>query len=237
MKVIIEQNRRGNRSEREIDFPKTDSRERPTALDALLHPQEKELPDLAFRYGCRNRLCGICTIEVNGRPRVACRTKLREGDRLSGLKALPTLKDFVHRRDGINRQLRDRLPKVAGNPDGDPEPGYHSLNRCIECYVCLDGCPMHDRNFEEGLPAGEEAAPPDEGYRHGNPYSMLKLQRVQHDNAAGPDDREQTLRAALDLGLESCVDCKGCRCGVGIDLMKEVIKPLLDKAGLKGGGA
>ncbi len=233
MKVIIERNRRGDRSEREVEFPTTDSRERPTALDLLIHAQEGELPDLAFRYGCRNRLCGICTIEVNGRPRLACRTKLREGDRLSGLKTLPAVKDFVHRRDGINRQLRDRLPNAPGNPDGNPEPGYHSLNRCIECYACLDRCPMHERNFDGELPGADEASPPADGYRHGNPYSLLKLQRVQHDNAAGPGECEQALQAALDLGLESCVGCKGCRCGVGIDLMKEVITPLLEKADLK----
>ncbi len=233
MKIIIEQNRRGQRSEHEVEIPTADPRERPMALDALVHAQEAGLPDLAFRYGCRNRLCGVCTIEINGRPRVACRTKLREGDRLSGLKTLPVVKDFVHRRDGVNRQLRDRLPRTTGNPDGEPEPGYHSLNRCIECYVCLDRCPMHERNFEGGSPSADEAPPPAEGYRHGNPFSLLKLQRVRHDNAATPDEREQAVRAAVDLGLDRCVDCKGCSCGVGIDLMKEVIHPLLDEAGLK----
>lgn len=231
MKFVIERNRRGERSEHEVDFPTADPRERPTALDVLIHAQAEALPDLAFRYGCRNRLCGVCTIEVNGRPRVACRTKLREGDRLGGIKTLPAVRDFIHHRDGVNRQLQDRLPRVSGDPDGDPEPGYHSLNRCIECYVCLEGCPMHARNFDGGAPS--EAGAPEAGYRHGNPFSLLKLQRVQHDNAASPAEREQALRAARDLGLDACVNCKGCRCGVGIDLMKEVVHPLLEKAGLE----
>ena len=26
---------------------------------------------------------------------------------------------------------------------------YHDLTSCIECYACLDKCPMHARNFDE----------------------------------------------------------------------------------------
>ena len=38
------------------------------------------------------------------------------------------------------------------------------------------------------------------------------------------------LEKAKDLGLDSCLGCPGCKCGVGIDLKKEVIQPLLSKA-------
>ena len=30
------------------------------ALDVLLQAQEEEYDDLAFRYGCRARNCGVC---------------------------------------------------------------------------------------------------------------------------------------------------------------------------------
>ena len=36
------------------------------------------------------------------------------------------------------------------------------------------------------------------------------------------------LNKAIDLGLDACIDCPGCKCGVGIDLKNKVIKPLLD---------
>ena len=38
------------------------------------------------------------------------------------------------------------------------------------------------------------------------------------------------LNKAIDLGLDACVDCPGCKCGVGIDLKNKVIKPLLEAA-------
>ena len=41
------------------------------ALDALLQARATQIPDLSYRYGCRNRTCGICTVDVNGRPRIA----------------------------------------------------------------------------------------------------------------------------------------------------------------------
>ena len=36
-------------------YKKRNEKEKPMALDVLLQAQEKELPDLAFRYGCRAR--------------------------------------------------------------------------------------------------------------------------------------------------------------------------------------
>ena len=43
--------------------------------------------------------------------------------------------------------------------------------------------------------------------------------------------RDQALAHAEDLGLDACRDCKGCKCGVGIDLMGKVVRPLLEAAG------
>ena len=42
-------------------YKKRHDKEKPMALDVLLQAQEAKLPDLAFRYGCRARNCGVCT--------------------------------------------------------------------------------------------------------------------------------------------------------------------------------
>ncbi len=52
------------------------------------------------------------------------------------------------------------------------------------------------------------------------------------DPGASHEDRVRAMTSAMELGLETSVGCKGCSCGVGIDLMKEVIKPLLKSADL-----
>ncbi len=228
MKVELIRVRDGQAQAVAYDYrPRVDG-ERPMALDVLLQAQATTFPDLAYRYGCRNRTCGICTIDINGRPRIACRARVREGDRLSAPATLPVLRDMVSRRDGIARQLRGRLPDgVRGNDLNTAAPAdYHALTACIECYACLDNCPMHARNFDNGAEQRDAA----DAYRWGNPFSLLKLQRLRLDPVATPAEKAAALEAAVDLGLSVCRDCPGCKCGVGIDLKRKVIKPLVDTA-------
>ena len=237
MKVDIVTLRNGVRTTVAYDYRKRTDKERPMALDVLMQAQATALPDLAYRYGCRARNCGVCTIDINGRPRIACRARVREGDILEPMATLPALSDLVVRRDGIARQLRGRL--AAGQRTNDlnveaPE-GYHALTACIECYACLDGCPMHARNFAGGLPADmpDDTPLPDAaaGYRWGNPFSLLKLQLLRLDPCVTEAGRAAALDTAVDLGLDACVGCKGCKCGVGIDLKGKVVGELLAAAG------
>src|SRR2546429_1437362 len=45
-------------------------------LDALHYIQGHLAPDLAVRWNCKAGRCGSCSAEVNGRPRVTCKTRL-----------------------------------------------------------------------------------------------------------------------------------------------------------------
>ena len=229
MKVKIETHRDGETAVVEYDYARRDPDEKPMILDVLLQAQATVMPDLAFRYGCRARNCGVCTVDVNGRPRLACRARIREGDRISPVNTLPPLADLVVRRDGVARQMRGRLTSVAQGNDlnQDPPEDYHKLTACIECYACLQGCPMHARNFEDSNDLGAS-----KGYRHGNPFSLLKLQMLRIDPLSSEAGRERALEHAKDLGLDACRDCKGCKCGVGIDLMGKVVRPLLAATGV-----
>ena len=225
MRVEIEIHRDGETTVKEYDYARRQTDEKPMILDVLLQAQATEIPDLAFRYGCRARNCGVCTVDVNGRPRLACRARIREGDRISPINTLPPLADLVVRRDGVARQMRGRLTGVAQGNDlnKDPPDDYHKLTACIECYACLHGCPMHAKNFE----AGAADPNPAEGYRYGNPFSLLKLQMLRIAPLSSEAGQKQALEQAKELGLHTCQDCKGCKCGVGIDLMGKVVRPML----------
>jgi len=236
VKVEIVTRRDGIEEVVAYDYRPRHEGERPMVLDVLLQAQATSLPDLAFRYGCRARNCGVCTVDINGRPRIACRARARAGDRIAPMATLPALGDLVVRRDGIARQLRGRLASGSRSNDLNVEApeDYHALTACIECYACLDGCPMHLRNFQGQLPG--EAAPetlpdPMEGYRWGNPFSLLKLQCLRLDPLVTEAGREAALEEALALGLDACVGCPGCKCDVGIDLKRKVIGELLAAAG------
>ncbi|MCB9765887.1 MAG: FAD-binding protein [Alphaproteobacteria bacterium] len=191
---------------------------RPTALEVLQAAQAQDAPDLAFRYGCRTALCGLCTIEINGRPRLACRDRVKDGDRLSALSSLPALRDLVVERSAVRTQLAGRLPGTPAVPTTSPSAAHEALGRCIDCYACLEGCPLHARNPLE----------PDEALRWGNPCTFLHLQRVRESPGASAEVQQQAVSVAEELGLAACASCKGCRCGVGIRLVQDVIEPLLE---------
>lgn len=200
-----------------------DEPKRPMALDVLLQAKATSMPDLAFRYGCRNEMCGVCTIEINGQPRLACRCRVDEGDTLAPLTTLPVLRDLVIERDAINRQLIDTIPPSPPRLMQQPSPEMMSLNRCIECYGCLSECPMHQKN---GKPQPDQQ----KVLNFGNPYTLLRLQRARLDPDTTPETKTIALLTAIGLGLNSCLDCEGCKCQVGISLNREVIEPLLGAA-------
>lgn len=231
--VSIETVRGDNYKTIHYEYKKRSDEERPMALDVLMQAQNTSIPDLAFRYGCRARNCGVCTIDINDRPRVACRARVKNGDKLSAIATLPVLSDLVVKRDGISRQLRGLKTIAKGNDlNIDAPKDYHELTACIECYACLDKCPMHIKNFGDELPgSGKVKLPkPEEGYKYGNPFSLLKLERICLDPLTSDQGKEIAIQKAIDLGLETCIDCPGCKCGVGIDLKGKVIKPMLEKA-------
>lgn len=205
--------------------------EEPTVLDVLIRAREEVFHDLAFRYGCRNQKCGLCTLEVNGKPRLACRTKVRDGDRLGPLKGLPVIRDLVVNRQGVSDQLRG---KVGGDHHPSPwEPlvpgeAFVSLSGCIACYACLKGCPLQEMNLGAFHQSRDCETPGKNAvYAYGNPYTFLRLRRIVEDNERDPEIRDKILSTALSFGLETCRECLGCRCQMGIPLIREVIDPLL----------
>lgn len=236
MKVDIAILRDGVRDVVTYEYQPRRDGEKPMVLDVLLQAQATSLPDLAFRYGCRARNCGVCTVDINGRPRIACRARVRDGDTISPMSTLPALSDLVVRRDGIARQLRGRIQATDGGEalNREAPEAYHDLTACIECYACLEGCPMHLRNFGGSKPAESDSTELPgsmEGYRWGNPFTLLKLERSRLDPVASDDMRRSAVTNAIELGLDACVGCAGCKCGVGIDLKNQVIAPMLAAAG------
>ncbi len=208
----------------DFEYIKRFENERPMALDVLLQAQETSLDDIAFRYGCRARNCGVCTIDVNDKPRLACRARVKEGDTLSPIATLPVVKDFIVKRDGIARQMQGyNNISLKNDLNIEADSAYHNLTACIECYACLDGCPLHKKN-------NLEVKDNNNAYSFGNPFSFLKLQRLYIDPLTPESEKLKIIEKAKNLGLETYrreyKDLK-IKCGVGINLKDEVIKPLL----------
>src|SRR5580765_6179739 len=69
-------------------------------LDALHYIQGYLAPDLAVRWNCKAGKCGSCSAEVNGRPRLTCKTRmdalpLDKPITVQPMKSFPVIKDLV----------------------------------------------------------------------------------------------------------------------------------------------
>jgi len=82
-------------------------------LDAVHYVQHNLDTDLACRWNCKAAKCGSCSAEVNGRPRLMCKSRVdafAQGGviHVRPMKAFPIIKDLLR-----DRGRRQRLQSAA----------------------------------------------------------------------------------------------------------------------------
>src|SRR5712691_5085250 len=95
-------------------------------LDVVHRIQATEAPDLAVRWNCKAGKCGSCSCEINGKPRLACMTRMDifapdEEITIRPVKTFPIIKDLVTDVSWNYRQKR-RIPPFrprARDADGN----------------------------------------------------------------------------------------------------------------------
>jgi succinate dehydrogenase/fumarate reductase iron-sulfur protein len=194
-----------------IDYS-VEAGERTTVLEALMHIYENIDPTLAFRFGCRFNTCGLCAVEVDGRPRMGCSTEIKNGMKIAPLAGMPVMRDLVIDRVGFFEGLRELeiyIPEQedAAEPRIIKEPEIHMrLAGCLECLACNSTCPNYD--FNNNSLAG--------------PYVFVKLAQLHFDPRNEIDRRKQ----AQELGVDKCADCGKCYCIHRINIHRDVIEVL-----------
>jgi len=185
-----------------------------SVLGVLQRIRETSDSTLAFRYGCRFKGCGLCTVEIDGRPLPACMTRARDGMEVGPLGSFPVLRDLAIDRcplaELFARHQLHLLPPEGEKPSPSFEvpPAYGELAKCTECLACLVGCPSFD--LESG--------------RFGGPLAFVKLAQLHLDPRDGEDRRAQ----AKALGVASCRSCEDrCSCPVGVPIYRAAIRPFL----------
>ena len=130
-------------------------------LDAIHLIQAQHAGDLAVRWNCKAGKCGSCSMEINGRPRLSCMTRINEfgSDELitvRPIKTFPVIKDLVADVSWNyeqNKRIKPFKPKPK-DADGNHRMMQHDVERvqefrkCIECYLCQNVCHVirdHDR--------------------------------------------------------------------------------------------
>jgi fumarate reductase iron-sulfur subunit len=112
--------------------------------------------NLSYDFVCRAGICGSCSMVVNGKPRLACKTRTAEfEDGKITLLPLPTfklLKDLsVDTGNWMNAMSKRVESWIVSNEKVDisqlekriePEVAdeVFELDRCIECGICVASC-------------------------------------------------------------------------------------------------
>ena len=111
---------------------------------------------LSFDFVCRAGICGSCSMVVNGKPRLACKTRTEEfPDGKITLLPLPTFKHIKDLSVDTGNWMNDMSIKVESwihskeetdiaaieKPiEPDVAQAVFELDRCIECGICLASC-------------------------------------------------------------------------------------------------
>lgn len=110
---------------------------------------------IEWECSCNQNMCGACAMIINGRPRLACATFVRDigyNITLEPLSKFPLIKDLKVDRSNIYRILQ----KVEAYPSGkakvntaDNERQYLASS-CLMCGCCMEVCPDYTGKDEFG---------------------------------------------------------------------------------------
>jgi succinate dehydrogenase iron-sulfur subunit len=144
---------RGDASGGELVSYRVPVREGMVVLDAVLWVQANMAADLAVRWNCKAAKCGSCSAEIDGFPRLMCKTPIAEyGGRLSvgPMKAFAVIKDLVTDVSWnyqVNKELPTFTPSEKDRTSSEPwrmqqkdVERVMEFRKCIECFLCQDVC-------------------------------------------------------------------------------------------------
>lgn len=182
-----------------------------SVLQALIYIYEHLDSTIAFRYGCRYPRCGLCGMEIDEKPSLACVSLIKEGQcvTVKPLPKFPVIKDLVVDRSFIHGLFERHTLYI---PQQDTwrekiivEPEFNDLLGCMDCLRCLAACPNWSASAQDVF-AG--------------PFLFVKLAQLCLDPRDNLDRREQ----AKALGLEKCAECRyDCSRLTGCGLSKKAV--------------
>ena len=135
-------------------------------LDVIHRIQSEQVGDLAVRWNCKAGKCGSCSVEINGKPKLACMTRMNEYSpketiSVRPIKTFPLIKDLVADVSWNYKQNKNITP-FTPDPDKKDNNGNYIMmqedvdrvqefRKCIECYLCQNVCHVlrdHDKKNE-----------------------------------------------------------------------------------------
>jgi succinate dehydrogenase iron-sulfur subunit len=215
---------RGDASGGELSAYELEVRPGMVVLDAVLEIQRSQAKDLAVRWNCKAAKCGSCGAEVNGKPRLMCKTRLdslpaEEPIRVEPMHAFPLVRDLVTN-VSWNYEINKHIPPFTPKPDAEWSIGQEDVDRmaefrkCIECFLCQDVCHvLRDHRLQA---------------RYFGPRFMARIASLEM-HPLDALDRTDLVREEGGIGLCNITKCCTDVCPAGIKITDNAIIPLKER--------
>jgi len=219
---------RGDAGQGRFTDYQVEANEGEVVLDILHRLQATQAGDLAVRWNCKAGKCGSCSMEINGRPRLACMTRMStfepgEPITLTPVRTFPVIRDLVTD-VSFNYAKAREIPSFT--PDPAIRPGEFRMQqedvqrpqefrKCIECFLCQDVCHViRDHPENERAFAG--------------PRFLMRIAELEMHPADTADRREI---AQEDFGLGYCNITKCCTevCPENIKITDNALIPMKER--------
>ncbi len=197
-------------------------------LDVLHRIQARLANDLAVRWNCKAGKCGSCSMEINGRPKLACMTRMNQYSAteiitVQPMKTFPVVKDLVTD-VSWNYEQNKRIPPFRPRPGATSGPyrmmqedvdRVQEFRKCIECYLCQNTCHVIRDHPENERPFA-------------GPRFLMRIAELEMHPADTADRREI---AQDDFGLGYCNITKCCTevCPEHIKITDNALIPMKER--------
>jgi len=196
-------------------------------LDAIHRVQVEHANDLAVRWNCKAGKCGSCSMEINGKPKLACMTRLSDyaDDELISIqpmKTFPIIKDLVTDISWNYEQNKKILPLKLRKAENNGKPRMYQqdveriqeFRKCIECYLCQDVCHvLRDQGQKE---------------KFVGPRFMIRLASLEM-HPLDVEDRIPQIKAEFGSGMCNITRCCTEVCPEHIQITDNGIIPLKER--------
>ena len=189
-----------------------------TVLDVIAYIYKHLDPTLAFRYECRQGICGTCGVMLNKKPVLSCSTQIDTNIKIQMIEPLanfPVEKDLIVNIKPILKKYQeikpylDKIHKVIITKKKSNES--RAFRKCIECANCIAGVPELEKTLKGCI----------------DPMSLVKIARYVTDPRDGLDRKSIAKKGGIDkyseeLGKKLSLVCpRGIPIDEAIKLLKQ----------------
>ncbi|MCO8272335.1 succinate dehydrogenase/fumarate reductase iron-sulfur subunit [Actinoplanes sp. TRM 88003] len=220
---------RGDSAGGDIEDFDVEVNEGEVVLDIIHRLQATQTPDLACRWNCKAGKCGSCSMEINGKPRLGCMTRMStfeedETVTITPLRTFPVIRDLV-------TDVSFNYDKARETPAFAPPPGVapgdyrmqqidversQEFRKCIECFLCQNTCHVV-RDHEENKAA------------FSGPRYFIRAAELDMHPLDDREDRKEYAQSHQGMGFCNITKCCTEVCPEHIKITDNAIIPMKER--------